>query len=128
MRPRLFFRFFFGGGVFPCDTDVGARQNGTCCCGRSRENVAQSSLASSVGKLVGPSGSDSQHSKECGTARGDELPPQSPSALVENTSEMGRWHLEQTETNEGMKRQWRDEVMMKVKVVVEQAVGEGGVR
>ena len=52
LRPRLFFRFFFGGGVFPCDTDVGARQNGTCCCGRSRENVAQSSLASSVGKPV----------------------------------------------------------------------------
>ena len=52
--PDFFFDFLFVGGLclFPCDTDVGARQNGTCCCGRSRENVAQSSLASSVGKPV----------------------------------------------------------------------------
>ena len=48
-----FFSIFFGGGVFPCDTDVGARQNGTCCCGRSRENVAQSSLGSWGSKPVG---------------------------------------------------------------------------
>ena len=51
-RPRHFFAKKIGGEVFPCDTDEGPRQNGACCCGRSRENVAQSSLGSWGSKPV----------------------------------------------------------------------------